>query len=116
MKRKHEGIINQFLKQYGNSDEEVYDDLVKNNQTTSSPIPFLSMRNCFREEFIGLIFYICRRDFNFSKFVSSNFEIEKKPLFSIGLYKSKSGCSRSFEFSYTFFRMNKRYIYKDKTR
>lgn len=66
MKREHERIINQFLKQYGNNDREVYDDLVKNNQATSpSPIPFLSMRNCFREEFIGLIFYMCRRDFSF---------------------------------------------------
>ena len=108
MKRKHERIINQFLKQYGNNDREVYDDLVKNNRATSSYIPFLSMRNCFREEFIGLIFYMCRRDFSFSKFVSSNFEIEKKPLFSIYLYKS--GCSRIFEFSYTIIKMNKRYL------
>lgn len=82
MKRKHERIINQFLKQYGNNDREVYDDLIKNERPTSPPplppISFLSMRNCFREEFIGLIFYMCRRDFSFSKFVSSNFEIEKK--------------------------------------
>lgn len=109
MKRKHEGIINQFLKQYGSNDREVYDNLVKNtNQAISSPNLFLSMRKCVREEFIGLIFYMCRRDFNFSKFVSSNFKIEKKPLVSIYLYKS--GCSRYFEFSYTIFRMNKRYI------
>ena len=109
MKRKHEKIINQFLIQYGSNDREVYDDIIKNDQPTSPPplppISFLSMRNCFREEFIRLIFYMCRRDFNFSEFVSSNLEIEKKPLFSIYLYKSGR-----IRFSYTIFKMNKRYI------